>query len=266
LIKKQLNLPGDYPFRLGSTSYVYPGDILFNVERLAPVFDDIELVLFESSDTCNFPDLSTIKKLKKLAQSHDCTYTVHLPIDKKAGVAGKKERSAFFNQVIEIVDLTFDLKPFGYILHLEGITRDASEKEVAQWQKNADETCGKIASIQGIDPKTICIENLDYPCKWNDFAIEKYGFSYCVDIGHLFLYKENWKSILNDYFKKTRVMHLHGVRNMKDHISLKENNLRQTERFVDFIKDKFTGVLTLEVFNEKDAFESRELIGDIWEK
>ena len=39
----------DTTFRLGSTSYVYPDDILPNVQRLAQAgdVDDIELVLFE---------------------------------------------------------------------------------------------------------------------------------------------------------------------------------------------------------------------------
>lgn len=38
------------PCRLGVPSYVYPADILPNVEALAPFVDDIELVLFESDE------------------------------------------------------------------------------------------------------------------------------------------------------------------------------------------------------------------------
>ncbi len=37
-------------FRLGSTSYVYPDDILPNVRKLMSSVDDIELVLFEVDD------------------------------------------------------------------------------------------------------------------------------------------------------------------------------------------------------------------------
>jgi len=39
---------GRTPFRVGATSYVLPDHILPNVEYLAPMVDDVELVLFET--------------------------------------------------------------------------------------------------------------------------------------------------------------------------------------------------------------------------
>ena len=41
------------PFRLGTTSYIIPADILPNVRYLADKVDDIELVLFEADDYSN---------------------------------------------------------------------------------------------------------------------------------------------------------------------------------------------------------------------
>ncbi|MCU0508776.1 MAG: sugar phosphate isomerase/epimerase, partial [Anaerolineae bacterium] len=35
-------------FRVGTTSYIVPDNILPNVEYLAPLVDDVELVLFET--------------------------------------------------------------------------------------------------------------------------------------------------------------------------------------------------------------------------
>jgi len=72
------------PFRVGSTSYVYPDDILPNVRRLAADgdVDDIELILFEVDDgATNLPDLRTIDALCALAAQHRLTYSVHLPLD-----------------------------------------------------------------------------------------------------------------------------------------------------------------------------------------
>ena len=43
------------PFRLGTTSYIIPDDILPNVRYLADKIDDIELVLFDVEDYCNLP-------------------------------------------------------------------------------------------------------------------------------------------------------------------------------------------------------------------
>jgi len=37
-------------FRLGSTSYVYPADLVTNARQLAGRVDDIELVLFETEN------------------------------------------------------------------------------------------------------------------------------------------------------------------------------------------------------------------------
>lgn len=46
-------------FRLGSTSYVWPADILPKVRQLGPRVDDVELVLFEVEGNSNLPDAIT---------------------------------------------------------------------------------------------------------------------------------------------------------------------------------------------------------------
>ena len=42
-----------YPFRLGTTSYIIPADILPNARYLAGKIRDIELILFEVDDGPN---------------------------------------------------------------------------------------------------------------------------------------------------------------------------------------------------------------------
>ena len=68
-------------YRLGSTSYVWPADLVPNVRRLGPLVDDVELVLFDLEDRSNLPDKATVVELQALARAHDLTYTVHLPLD-----------------------------------------------------------------------------------------------------------------------------------------------------------------------------------------
>src|SRR5512138_1637445 len=78
-----------YPFRLGTTSYIIPADILPNARYLAGKVRDIELILFEVDDgPNNLPSPEVIDELTHIAQQHDMTYTVHLPLDLKLGEDG----------------------------------------------------------------------------------------------------------------------------------------------------------------------------------
>jgi hypothetical protein len=43
------------PYRLGSTSYVWPAGLVPNVRRLGPLVDDVELVLFDLEERSNLP-------------------------------------------------------------------------------------------------------------------------------------------------------------------------------------------------------------------
>ena len=65
------------PFRLGTTSYIVPDDILPNVRYLAGKVRDIELILFEVDDgPNNLPSTEVIDELTTIAQENDLTYTV----------------------------------------------------------------------------------------------------------------------------------------------------------------------------------------------
>ena len=73
-------------FRIGTTSYIIPADILPNVEYLAPLVDDVQLVLFETDEHgSNLPDATLRQRLADLAAQYGITYTVHLPLDLRLG-------------------------------------------------------------------------------------------------------------------------------------------------------------------------------------
>ena len=44
-----------YPFRLGTTSFIYPAGWAENVARLAPLVDEVELLFFESQIPGSLP-------------------------------------------------------------------------------------------------------------------------------------------------------------------------------------------------------------------
>ena len=59
-----------YPFRLGTTSYIIPDDILPNARYLAGKVRDIELILFEVDDgPNNLPAPEVIDELSQIAGS-----------------------------------------------------------------------------------------------------------------------------------------------------------------------------------------------------
>ena len=73
-----------FPFRLGTSSYIIPADILPNAHYLAGKVKDIELILFEVDDgPNNLPSPEVIEELEQIAREQDLTYTVHLPLDLK---------------------------------------------------------------------------------------------------------------------------------------------------------------------------------------
>jgi len=254
------------PFRLGCTSYVYPDDILPNVRKMAPLVDDIEIILFESDTLSNLPDEPVIQELSHLAELHDITYTIHFPIDLKAGSIHQEQRHEFANQVEKIIDLTKPLDPFGYILHFEGIDITASAARQGEWKKAILETCDRIKAISWLDKSKICVESLGYPIDWHQPIVDQYGFSYCLDMGHLWKYEADWEAECEKYLAQTRVIHLHGVSEGKDHISLKKSKMEILSRFANTCLRGYSNVVTLELFSQLETFESFEILENIWGK
>ncbi len=253
-----------FPFRLGCTSYVYPDDLLPNVRKMAPIVDDIEIVFFETESFSNLPGMDVIAELAQIRKDCGNTFTVHFPIDKKAGSPDKQERLYFQEQALKIIRLTHPLHPFAYILHLEGIDQNANPKQQDAWRSNSMETCEKIASVDGVERCTIAVENLGYPADWNKEIVERLGFSFCMDVGHLWLYQYDWEKALAHHLENTRVIHLHGVSDGKDHLSLERSDQRILKEFVSHYLKGFQDVVTLEVFSKEATFGSMERLKQLW--
>jgi hypothetical protein len=68
---------GFYPFKLATTSFIYPDDYIPNVKMLGPFVDEIELLLFESNAIESFFSASIIDKLQRLATDLNLSYNSH---------------------------------------------------------------------------------------------------------------------------------------------------------------------------------------------
>ncbi|MCA1959229.1 MAG: sugar phosphate isomerase/epimerase [Desulfomonile sp.] len=241
--------------RLGTTSYIYPADILPNVRLLAGKVEDIELVLFEVDDGFNnLPDQVTISELRRIASANGMTYTVHLPVDLRLAA---RDNSRSIAKALRVIDRTASLEPYAYVIHLEGEVQGTVGPE--------HELTGAVRAIDTLAavcpwPALLSVENLEsQPPELLDAILGVAPVSCCLDVGHLWKRGDDPVSSLNRRLPRTRVIHIHGV-GSRDHQRL---SLIPEERLDDVTRvlaDRFSGVVTLEVFNESDFLDSMDAL------
>lgn len=246
-------------YRLGSTSYVWPADILPNVRQLGPLVDDVELVLFEVEATSNLPDEAAVVELDRLAQTHDLTYTVHLPLDLALAHPPSLEKAR------KVIAHTCALRPWGYVLHLDGsmVEGDPDPVRLAHWRDEARRVLQALAEQVG-EPQRLCVENLEnYPPEHFLPLLEQVPVSLCLDVGHLWLTGRDALGFLGDHLARTRVVHLHGI-GQRDHQALTHQGAARVAPVLELLSTRgYDGVLTLEVFGREDFFSSRTLVEEI---
>lgn len=264
------------PFRLGTTSYILPADILPNVHYLKDKVKDIELVLFEMEDGLNnLPGPAMIDELNTLAATHGLSYTVHLPLDLRLG-AGGDEGHISLVKARRVIERTRALEPWAYVLHLDGkdlisplpqregsgvraispLPQEEGSGVRAKWQANAVRALELAAEWAG-DPALLAVENLEhYPPDFILPVLERAPVSCCVDIGHLWLDGHDPLPHLQAALPRTRVIHLHGVAD-RDHKSLAHLSPDTLDPIIALLlRENYAGVLTLEVFGEDDFHSS----------
>jgi adenosylcobalamin phosphodiesterase len=251
-----------YPFRLGTTSYIIPADILPNAHYLAGKVRDIELILFEVDDgPNNLPSSEVIDELLQIASQHDLTYTVHLPLDLKLGDDGSQQDLSLV-KAKRVIDCTRGLDPWAYVLHLDGrsVRTSTDAGLIRRWQDQSVRALELVAEWAGGAEK-LAVENLEtYPLDFIKPVLDRIPVSRCVDIGHLWLDGHDPIPYLQTAFARTRVVHLHGIAE-RDHRSLAfmpQEKVRQV--WHELIRANYEGVLTLEIFSEEDFISSLEVI------
>jgi len=236
--------------RLGTTSFIYPDDIVPNVRKLAGRVQDVELIIFEADDFGNnFPGRDTINELRLIAAGHDMTYTVHLPLDLRLADPDPDLETA-----LRVIRCTEQLSPHSFIVHLDGKS-DERVSNVDQYTTNCLRCLDVLIREVG-EPEKICAENLDsHHPEILDAVLAQTRVSRCVDVGHLWKQGRNAGYWVEKWLPRTRVVHLHGVAE-RDHKSLSLVAPSQLDPVVDLLTSQFNDVVTLEVFSESDLAES----------
>jgi sugar phosphate isomerase/epimerase len=247
--------------RIGSTSYVYPGDLVHNATWLArdprATVQDMELVLFVTSTGLhNLPTAAEIAQLARIGSEAGMTYTVHLPRDLRGDGGDGGESLALAQQVIA---LCAPLAPHAYVMHIESEGAGS-----AAWTAQAINALTRVVAWVG-DPNLVALENLEsYAPQLLEPLFAALPIARTLDIGHLWKAGIDPLTMIDQWRDHSRVMHLHGVRAqdgaMVDHGTLAWIATPLLAEVLTRLQG-WRGVLTLEVF-EDDFFTSRTALND----
>jgi hypothetical protein len=109
---------GLFPFKICTTSFIYPDHYIPNVKMLGPYLDEIELLLFESRGIDALPSRTVITELCRLAGEFDLSYNVHLPTDISISDRDPARQQHAVETMIRVMDLVRPLDASALILHV----------------------------------------------------------------------------------------------------------------------------------------------------
>lgn len=245
-----------YPFTLSVPSFVYPDTYASNVRQLAHVADEVELLFFESAPQ-SLPDDDESRQLRQLINDTGIGYNIHLPVDIQLDHEDLLMRKNSIDRLAAIVDRYKDLKASTLTLHLP-MENSACQPPSAlkHWQRRIEQSLEHLLSKPGMPaPGMFSIETLAYPPSWLLPIVENLDLGVCIDVGHVFRYGYDLTSVFQMFSSRTTIMHVHGVVQGRDHVSLNRLSppLLQT---VGRLLERFTGVVSLEVFSLKGLADS----------
>ncbi len=243
LLKSYKNM---FPFKIGTTSFIYPDHYVPNVKMLAPYVDEVELILFDSSYD-DFPTTHSVMELALIADEHSLTYNIHLPTDVSISSHDALEAEKAVEAVLHVNELTSSLTPSTYTLHIPYDEKDMRIETVKQWEERVYNKVGKLID-HGINSRDISVETLDYPFEILDNIIDRLDLSVCIDIGHLMVRGDDCVEIFNKYMNRVTIIHLHGVEGKKDHVALDRMSKERFSQIQDIL-GSFSGVVSLELFS-----------------
>ncbi|MDR3568577.1 MAG: cobamide remodeling phosphodiesterase CbiR [Syntrophobacteraceae bacterium] len=248
-------LKGCFPFRLATTSYILPDEILPNVEFLGQYLDEIELVFFESGSVTNLPTAGEVREMARVATDRSLTYNVHLPADLFLGDPDRALRRKFCETALSFYERTLPLSPSCHVLHLDSRRGDKTvEKDVSAWGERISESLAFLQS-KGMELEAVAVENLEYPLQRILPFVHGFNLSICLDIGHLLRYGHDILEQTTLLSEKIKMVHLHGVDNGKDHRGL--HNIADAQwRTIRRFLHGYRGGLSVEVFSLEDLAAS----------
>jgi sugar phosphate isomerase/epimerase len=252
-------------FRIGTTSFIYPAGWLENATRLASVVADVEILCFDG-DPAALPSPEEVAGLAALKARTGLTYSLHTPLEASLASQDEARRRDGVSRVLRAIDRTRPLAPEAIVVHVylgdgEG---DVPPADLAAFRRRAARSLSEIVAA-GVSPRTLCVESLDYDFELVAPVVEELGLSAALDVGHLQRDGRPAAPLLARHLHRARVVQWHGVEpGGRDHRSLRHVPEEAARALLDTLRGAgYQGVLTVEVFGERDLMESLAVLEEL---
>ena len=137
---------GLFPFKLATTSFIYPDHYIPNVKMLGPYVDEIELLLFESTVPDALPSRKVVAELDRLSKEFSISYNVHLPTDVSLSDPDPEQQAVAMETISRVIDLVNPLTPSILVLHLPYQEESFSDLVVRNWRQRIFQNLSNISS------------------------------------------------------------------------------------------------------------------------
>ena len=241
-----------YPFFLACPSFIYPDHILPNVRMLADFLDEIEVLIFESAPARHLPPAADIREMAAIGAARALRYNVHLPVDVNIAHPDASHRTDGLERMLSAIDRVRPLCPTTWTLHLPFDEPSTDAASIGPWQDRALASADTLLNRSGLAPRSVSVENLNYPLDWLDPVIQALDLSVCLDTGHLMEHGHDPGRVFGEYKDRISILHIYGgVARGRGHVGLHRLPAEQ-EKTLTRILDQFTGIVSLEVFSHSD--------------
>ena len=221
-------------------------------------------MLFFESRRDAWPSSAERSELVKLADTHSLRYNIHLPLDLRLGHADAAVRTAAVDTLLRLFDLAGPLSPTTWTLHLPMDAGLSDKEAIFAWRHRVMDSLGRLIDA-GIPPRAVTLENIDYPIETIGDLAQQTGFRMCLDAGHLIAQRIDVPAAFDRFRNRIDAVHLHGVHDGKDHLSLAVLQDRDCCWIPDMLAS-FTGTVSLEVFSYESLVTSLGFFETLWEK
>lgn len=215
--------------RISAPSFIIPAGRVENVLFLRNRVDEVELLYMDSMSAYDMPDEPEVKALAETGMR----FNVHMPYDRDLSEISE------WNFMTGFADR---LKPLNAVTHTFHIQHQQSFFENLEWFLK--ETAMPVT-----------LENSSDDVHLFDM-MEGIGAGICLDVGHI-VSSMDTAGVIAKYADRIEMFHLHGVRDGKDHQSIRYLDDSVLSAVFGFASEKGLTV-SLEVFNEADLRDSLE--------
>jgi sugar phosphate isomerase/epimerase len=255
------------PFIISAPTMVFGMDLVENVTKLSQVVTHVEIVLFQTPDLHNIPDEQTINTVKEILAEKNLTCSVHLPASLEVAAEDIRKRNSAAQTAAEIVEHMDTLNPTNYVLHvpITAPTLTAQpgcyihEHQLSQydaWSERALRALAEMQTRTGLNQRLL-VENINFSPAFLEPLWREGLCAFCLDIGHLLLGRESAGYHLQRYLPVIKEIHLHGVIEWDEHLSLDVLPMERVRAWLQLLeKFRFTDIMNLEVFDPQDLEKS----------